>query len=102
MKKIIKIYTGLTGLLLVGSLFTFIFSILNMFSVTHVSWWLLATPFYVVVGIPIVIWLIGFFTILGRDLYGRYWSYKARKIAKNIKIDQDEIQTAIKELDKVI
>jgi len=98
MKKLIRIYKSLEWLLLLWIVGCFTLAIFNIVGVTSYNWFAIASPLIFVISLPIVMWLIGFITLLVRNLWAWYNMGKAERLAKIVKKDLDKLEKEINDL----
>lgn len=102
MKKLIKIVKSFEWLILLWVVTCVTLAVLKIFDYTSCSWYWISTPLYVpILGSVIFLvlsWLAGFFYLIGKDLYGRYYGWRAMRLAKQIEKGITKAENELKNL----
>ena len=104
MKKLVKAVKSFEWVLFIWVVVCVTLAIIKLWGYTDLSWWWISTPLYVPIFgsalFLVVAWLVGFFVLIGRDLYSRYNHIKATRLSKRIERDTAKVESELNKLKK--
>lgn len=98
MRTLSKIYKALGYLVSIAHIVCISLLFTNIFGYTNVSYWFVAIPLYITLGLPMLWWAMWFLLLLYKNLSNNYWHNKALRIERKIKRELDEIEAGINKL----